>query len=607
MKSSISVVFLFSFFFVSVFFAGSAHALVPGAQPATKEEWEAAREEVVGVRGAGCVMLPIESPDIRFDDDVYKCINEKEECRDGSIVFYSCCVCEWEVTLRGKTTKVRKRISESRATYTSCQEECKKQGPNGVIVTTLGAGTYGAPKTSGEPTAAELKQKLALCFTPAECAKPEYGKSAEAFRSGQGCPSGQGRCVAPEPELTLSFPIGGVKTVQGLRNFIALAFKYLMSIAATAAGVMFVYGGFRYIVGSAAENVSRAKEIMVDAAVGLLLTLGAFTILQTVNPATLQLNRLEVFMINQQRLLASNSCGDLQVGGGEKLLFAEAGQAPDYIDTNKASFDIEQNETKCGAEYYVQGFEAGRCFGFKCLEGGACVSCRGGGCKAGAAAAAYECQEFNFSGTINFSGGAYAIKLGFYAVCKNVKDVNTGKTVVLDNGIEEIGDANLTEGSGDSGSQGYTISFDAKEIDDAVEECKDKGGLVGFVLATQYHDAALAGIGYDEVVAIGRKNCGGGKFSGYIDGSTTLTGGKALMNESALFCGLLLNSFADAANYWSLNEVQAAAGIDGAAKPLQCNFSLSSVSNAPPDPASKAKNISAGFKSGDADVKCGIP
>jgi hypothetical protein len=521
-----------------------------------------------------------------------KCLDEKEKCKDGTVINYSCCVCAQVAD--GK--KVETKISESRDTYTSCQQKCQALKPSGTMVETFGAGVFGAPKTSNEPGAAELQQKSALCFTSEECAKPEYGKSTEAFRAGQGCPSGQGRCVAPEPELTLSFPIGGVKTVQGLRNFIALIFNYLMTIAATAAAVMFVYGGFRYIVGSAAENVSRAKEIMVDAAIGLLLTLGAFTILQTVNPATLSLNRLDVFMINRQRLLSSDMrdmCGDIKPMGSDKLSFAAAGQAPNYTDINQAKFEIEQSETECGVEYYVQGFDAKRCFGVKCKNGGGCVQCKGGGCKAGAAATSFECKDVAFAGAIKHIDSRYADKVTLFVVCGDALKTTIDKqNGFANNNIHTVADAELTGPDSESGTRNYSFAISEGSLKNkALEECENEGGVVGFLLGVEYNDPGLLGMApsIDEVAIVGKNNCGAGLFVGYMDGNSAPSTEWDM--EAAIACAINTGSkkLSNPSAYWSSADLKAAVGMGTDKKPLYCNFGLSS-SNAPSEPATEPED-----------------
>lgn len=90
---------------------------------------------------------------------------------------------------------------------------------------------------------------------------------------------------------------GGFLEVPFLSQYIAAAYKYLIGVSAIAAAIMIVYGGFLYIVSSTGATASKGKTYIVDAAIGLVILLGAYTILQTVNPDTLTLNSLRLDLI----------------------------------------------------------------------------------------------------------------------------------------------------------------------------------------------------------------------------------------------------------------------------------------------------------------------
>jgi hypothetical protein len=77
-----------------------------------------------------------------------------------------------------------------------------------------------------------------------------------------------------------------VNQVNGLADYINIAYRYLVSVVLVVAIVMVVYGGFRYLFGASVGSVSAGKDIIRDALIGMLIVLGAYTILATVNPAT---------------------------------------------------------------------------------------------------------------------------------------------------------------------------------------------------------------------------------------------------------------------------------------------------------------------------------
>lgn len=106
----------------------------------------------------------------------------------------------------------------------------------------------------------------------------------------------------PIPGMTLSPPTQANQkvTIPFLAQYIAGGYRYALRIALVAAIIMVVYGGFRYLIGSAFSDVTRGKEIVKDAIMGLLILLGGYLILQTVNPNVLQLQNIELQSIETE-------------------------------------------------------------------------------------------------------------------------------------------------------------------------------------------------------------------------------------------------------------------------------------------------------------------
>ncbi|MFH1705259.1 MAG: pilin, partial [Patescibacteria group bacterium] len=320
-----------------------------------------------------CGYDPMVSPAISFGDG--KCVNEKYSCAKVSVslasqfkamalasigiwtsgmniettvkTLYSCCVCEIP-------NEQPKKIGDARFTRESCEEACKKLSPPAHAYKQAGAGALDVAIKPPASATQSAKNKMMTCFTEKVCTGKEYGGT---FKAGDGCPAGQGSCIAPEPVVKLSYPIGTVSTVQGYRGFVATIFQYILSIVATVAAVMFVWGGFRYIFGSAIGSIQSGKEIMIDSVVGLLLVLGAYTILQTINPQTLNLNKLEVKLIKRQLLLSETEFCKLDIN------YADAGDPPGTVDYNGASFDKGVQQTRCNYSYYPKDLGGEICMG----------------------------------------------------------------------------------------------------------------------------------------------------------------------------------------------------------------------------------------------------
>lgn len=113
------------------------------------------------------------------------------------------------------------------------------------------------------------------------------------------------------PRLSVSIPglsFGSIREEDGylyipfLAEYISAVYRYGIGIALIIAIIMVMYGGFRYVLGSATEDVSSGKQIVTDAIIGLVLALSAYLILTTVNPNTLDLNAIKVKKIQPEEL-----------------------------------------------------------------------------------------------------------------------------------------------------------------------------------------------------------------------------------------------------------------------------------------------------------------
>ncbi|NQU83752.1 MAG: hypothetical protein HQ536_03495 [Parcubacteria group bacterium] len=88
--------------------------------------------------------------------------------------------------------------------------------------------------------------------------------------------------------IQLSGALGGV--VSGLPEFIERLYNYMIALAGGLSTVMIMIGGFIYLTAAGDQGrIKKAKEMINNALIGLFLAVGAFVILNTINPATLTL------------------------------------------------------------------------------------------------------------------------------------------------------------------------------------------------------------------------------------------------------------------------------------------------------------------------------
>ncbi|MCA9384878.1 MAG: hypothetical protein KC662_04175, partial [Candidatus Magasanikbacteria bacterium] len=85
----------------------------------------------------------------------------------------------------------------------------------------------------------------------------------------------------------------GIISVPYLGQYVNALYRYLTAIVLTVAIVMVVYGGFQYLLAATPLGVKNGKKTIADALIGMGLVLGAYVILNTVNPALLSLRSLE--------------------------------------------------------------------------------------------------------------------------------------------------------------------------------------------------------------------------------------------------------------------------------------------------------------------------
>lgn len=507
-------------------------------------------------------------------------------------------------------------------------EQCKEQCKTNPVATAKCSVPSAAP--AGTSVSVNSSGSLdAFCFTPAECAT-----QSGFFEAGGGC-EGKGRCYAAEPVIKLNTALGSVTEIQGFNQYVVAAYRYLISIAAVAATVMFTWGAFLYLVGSAIPSISRGRQIMIDAIFGLVMVLGATTILRTINPATTNLNPLKVYMVNTLQFTNIAFCRD--VPSSTKL--ALAGTRPSltpYEDVakNPNAFTIAPAKATCGSSYWVQGATGSSCDGSACPNRGeACVSCADGESDAcnGKNKTDMVCQKTIFAGTVNYASQRHPEQVYMLALCNFAQpaDPKTTAPDQVSNNWQlisgDLGKSGITAGGQTSdadvtGRATYRFNLEDDDLADAVSFCSNKGGLRGALLAVQYNDdtvkpefralasgfltavggtvvfvpggqlfggAALVAAGaiggtapYDDLAILSKANCGAPRaaFDGYAAGT-----GIADEPDIArgMLCGFVNGKFLNGpGTYWSEQELRQA--ISGEA-PILCDFTLNQ-NTAPSNP-----------------------
>jgi len=159
----------------------------------------------------------------------------------------------------------RAKCEEVKEKYIACSFKGDKTSPH----TNLRCWTAQecvAPNSKGEVTGrAELK-------TPAECL-PRFT-----------------HCYPLDKPISLSVSLGGITQVQGIGGYISAVYQWLLGAVAVFAVIIIMVGGIQYMLaGGSSSGVTEAKKRIFGALIGIFILLGAYLILNTVNPQLLSL------------------------------------------------------------------------------------------------------------------------------------------------------------------------------------------------------------------------------------------------------------------------------------------------------------------------------
>jgi len=105
------------------------------------------------------------------------------------------------------------------------------------------------------------------------------------------------KAKAEDIKLNLTYPTFGNINInypggnQDLNQIIAWLYYFIIGISGFSAFFMFVWGGFQWSSSAGNPNVvAEAKDKLTSAALGVLIVLSAYLILQVVNPELTTLN-----------------------------------------------------------------------------------------------------------------------------------------------------------------------------------------------------------------------------------------------------------------------------------------------------------------------------
>lgn len=303
------------------------------------------------------------------------------------------------------------------STFSDCQTVC----PAGTAVTEIMCvlGYSESPTSRGGTSGGPSPENNSLCWRQSQCINscPVAGGCAwEDPSNYPPCASSTGdwgRCIPTNAEpVTLQIPIIGVTQIANIADYIALIYKYIVSVGGILAGIMIMIGGLLYLTaGGSPERVGNAKSYIGNALIGLVLLLTSYVVLQTINPQLVQFSRFTIPLIRPARLPA-RFCNEFPapLPTQPPLKFARAtatgsAEIKPLAEIRDVDYSITNtSEMRCGTPFYEQASGAQTCLGMSCQltrapsgKPGACVP-------ANDAQTAWNCMNVAIAGKIKISG-----------------------------------------------------------------------------------------------------------------------------------------------------------------------------------------------------------
>ncbi|HOX60526.1 MAG TPA: pilin [Candidatus Magasanikbacteria bacterium] len=165
-----------------------------------------------------------------------------------------------------------------------------------------------------------------------------------------------GFCL-PSSLTVTKISFGGRTEFAHIGEFIQYMYKYGVGVAGILGTVMIIFGGFQWATsGGNSAAIGSAKKKITGSIIGMLLAVVSYTILNTINPALVNLRVPGVFMINSMGLPPAY-CDEVVKG--------KIGTSPN------GPFDIPADSEKltCGQKFFVEGTGNMKCEGRKCSSG----------------------------------------------------------------------------------------------------------------------------------------------------------------------------------------------------------------------------------------------
>ncbi len=180
-----------------------------------------------------------------------------------------------------------------------------------------------------------------------------------------------GRCL-PAGTTKTEISFGGQNQFSNIGEFIVLMYKYLVTIASIVAVVVVIVAGMQWVTsGGNSEAISSAKKRIGGAIIGLFIAYMSYFVLNTINPALVNLRLPQVWLVKPVALMPE-FCSDIPNPNGQikfaSVAAADNPRAPLLPSEQRKYVSPTENNFKfiCGSRYLAENGGETTCFGDHC-------------------------------------------------------------------------------------------------------------------------------------------------------------------------------------------------------------------------------------------------
>lgn len=315
-----------------------------------------------------------------------------------------------------------------------------------------------------------------------------------------------GVCI-PAGKTPLSIKIGttGLESAD-LGDYIKTIYKYLVGIGGIIAAVLIIKGGFEWATsGGSPERVKGAQATIGGALMGLLLLLGSYTLLYTINPDLVRLRLPGTYMIRyiplgtkwckdqpaETKLALAQSPSETKAKELKDLQNAFTVPANPSVDLPGISAFSPAKWPVCGATYYPSS-GTDTCQGHICpLKDGKSQVCVNKD-------KVYQCSKGILSGVITGRGIKYPFVDNNLYLKVTCDRSNTSLSPSIAPTLQMIDVEELQKNV----SQKYVFTIDITKLKIVLKKAQSFEADCGFYLVAEINDDP----GVDDLYAVGKEN-----------------------------------------------------------------------------------------------------